>query len=64
MYQIVMEWNGMEKLYLNRVALSARRLVSIGALYLDINYIRIYKLQYISTKYYRNQFRHFQVPHQ
>ena len=34
-----LEWNGMEKLYLNRVALSARRLVSIGALYLDINYL-------------------------
>ena len=28
-----------KKLYLNRVALSARRLVSIGALYLDINYL-------------------------
>ena len=34
-----MEWKGMEELYLNRVALLARRLVSIGALYLDISYL-------------------------
>jgi hypothetical protein len=34
-----MENGKMEKLYLNRVALSARRLVSIGALYLDIGYL-------------------------
>ncbi len=37
--RVAMVWNGMEKLYLNRVALSARRLVSIGALYLDISYL-------------------------
>jgi hypothetical protein len=39
MAAIYSKWNGMEKLYLNRVALSARRLVSIGALYLDISYL-------------------------
>jgi hypothetical protein len=36
---VVLVYDGMEKPYLNRVALSARRLVSIVALYLDISYL-------------------------